>query len=769
MSGRTPGHTVVAEQQHPLADTAVRTTGLGAARVSHHHGAVLRLQRLAGNLAVAATVSRQAPADAAAGRLDAAAEELKEAMEGWGTDEDAIYSALGEFPGSGRVADEVPGTHREQSRSRSPRRALGADLDRALRLYYGHAAAVWDSAIRLRDATRGAGTDEGAVLEVLRAQTSPGTRAALQTVYRDATGRSVEADINDDFSGDELNEALIALREGPLTPDLGDAIRLRDAMSGLGTDEAAVYRVLGLRTNPAEIELIKAAYLKLTGRTLEADIREDFSGSELDRALGLIGTGTFTNEIEQDMFEGAVTVVRGRFDWRFEANQMKINVNANFEPDQGVTVPLATWQSQIDGVWNQYALIEPGGLKIPIVMSLTNSGDGKTIKVVENSNPGTYAPPDRANAGKWYPVMPADTAPHEYGHLIGLPDEYQRTHPDFVAITGGAPTGPANTSGKSNADIAAELNSALTGADETKRAADATTVLTNVGLIAAGMPQQGDFAQAVIERVRRRELDESAGHPGSTAAGRTLDAAVGVLLCQWHDHGEPRRGAARAPGGRSAPPRVRQHRVDPVSDVQLVDGTKVSVLNFQRLSGWFPPERELLTVEEDGSFTMWRSYGPSVIGRFSGAVPDVDALAGLVAATAAVEPTGPDEVEPDASVEVDRDGGRDIRDRSGDPRRRPVGRAGRALSGVARCAARPARRGPCAAPFAMTARSSCPTRAWTRCRSNWETWTSGSSGGMKGWSRRRRGADRPTWATSTRARAGRSRSRSIRPCSVPAR
>jgi hypothetical protein len=78
----------------------------------------------------------------------------------------------------------------------------------------------------------------------------------------------------------------------------------------------------------------------------------------------------------------------------------------------------------------------------------------------------------------------------------------------------------------------------------------------------------------------------------------------------------------------------------------------VSLVTFQRLSGWFPPERELLTVEDDGTFTMWRSFGPSVVGRFGGTVPDADALAGLVAATAGVEPPSPGEVEPDASVEV---------------------------------------------------------------------------------------------------------------------
>lgn len=209
--------------------------------------------------------------------------------------------------------------------------------------------------------------------------------------------------------------------------------------------------------------------------------------------------GTFTNRLPQDMFEGGTTVVRGRFEYRFEDGKLKVDAKAKFEPAGDVDVPLATWQSQIDNVWNQYALVEPGGQKIPIEMSLVDdSGASRTIRVVQNETPGTYGGNDRANAAKWYPVMPASTAPHEFGHLIGLEDEYQRSKEDFEEITGAAPSGPANTSGKSEEDIADELHTALTGDDVDQRAANATTVLTNVGLFVGGMPQQGDFAQAVM-------------------------------------------------------------------------------------------------------------------------------------------------------------------------------------------------------------------------------------------------------------------------------
>jgi hypothetical protein len=94
--------------------------------------------------------------------------------------------------------------------------------------------------------------------------------------------------------------------------------------------------------------------------------------------------------------------------------------------------------------------------------------------------------------------MTADTVPHEFGHFIGLPDEYQRTHDDFVDITETDKTGPANTSGKTEADIADELHTALHLDDQPMRRIEARKVLTTAGLIVAGIPQQGDFAQDVM-------------------------------------------------------------------------------------------------------------------------------------------------------------------------------------------------------------------------------------------------------------------------------
>jgi hypothetical protein len=125
-----------------------------------------------------------------------------------------------------------------------------------------------------------------------------------------------------------------------------------------------------------------------------------------------------------------------------------------------------------------------------------DSGADREVVVHQNTNP---AQPllDRANAGEFYLVMAADTVPHEFGHFIGLQDEYQRKHGDFKKLVGAPPVGPVNATGKTELAIAKELRTALYRKDKTKRAPEATLVLTNAGLIVGGRPQQGDFAQAV--------------------------------------------------------------------------------------------------------------------------------------------------------------------------------------------------------------------------------------------------------------------------------
>lgn len=79
----------------------------------------------------------------------------------------------------------------------------------------------------------------------------------------------------------------------------------------------------------------------------------------------------------------------------------------------------------------------------------------------------------------------------------------------------------------------------------------------------------------------------------------------------------------------------------------------MTLLTFERHGAQFPPERELLTVHDDGSFALWRSYGAHAAGRFGGSLP-ADQLAPQIDAAAAAPPPAAGEMPPDASVEVVR-------------------------------------------------------------------------------------------------------------------
>jgi hypothetical protein len=376
----------------------------------------------------------------------------------------------------------------------------------------------WGQADRLArqldDAMSGPGTDEEAVYGALTGRT-PDDMKDIRDAYKQITGgKTLDVEVRDELNDDEYARVRAVLEaRDDRTQSAGDrqaaamdraaaiADQLHDAMEGLGTEEDQIFNALTGRT-PVEIQEIVRQYAARYPHTLEYDLRDDLSGSDLARALELIGrtdAGRFENMQMQHMTEGATTIVRGRFEWTLTEDKLDVQVPVHFQPDEGVTVPLDLWNGQIFNTWNLFWIKESGGRRIDLRMSLRNdSSDARKIKVIENTKPGEYDYPDRANAGKWYPVMPEDTAPHEFGHLIGLPDEYQRTREDFETITGQTKTGPENTSGKTEAAIATELNTALTSDPVDERPAKASRVLRSVGLIASGRPQQGDFAQKVM-------------------------------------------------------------------------------------------------------------------------------------------------------------------------------------------------------------------------------------------------------------------------------
>ncbi|MBK4216482.1 hypothetical protein JJJ17_11145 [Paracoccus caeni] len=134
------------------------------------------------------------------------------------------------------------------------------------------------------------GTDERRIFDNLRGLTAL-QGAVVRKMYMAMFHRSLDADLEDEMSGDELEQAQAQI-EGQQSR--ADAIALHDAMSGPGTDEAAIMRLLRNKT-PAEAEAIRAEYLRMYGRTLDADLKDDLSeGNEIDQAQALISGDTAT-------------------------------------------------------------------------------------------------------------------------------------------------------------------------------------------------------------------------------------------------------------------------------------------------------------------------------------------------------------------------------------------------------------------------------------------------------------------------------------------
>jgi hypothetical protein len=223
---------------------------------------------------------------------------LRQAMEGLGTDESAIYAAF-----SGRTQDQVEaiarvyadmyqrdlmadlrdelseselqhlGTFAPQHPAGSPEATSPAETARLADVV----------AQQLDDAMRGLGTDETAIYAALTGRTAT-ERQAIKDAYQRRTHRTLESDLRDEMSGSELVRALALLNQGMLAPE--DELYL--AMEGLGTDEDTIFRVLdGMAGNTTAINAMESAYRDKYGDLID-DLRGDLSDEEYAHAMRVL-------------------------------------------------------------------------------------------------------------------------------------------------------------------------------------------------------------------------------------------------------------------------------------------------------------------------------------------------------------------------------------------------------------------------------------------------------------------------------------------------
>jgi hypothetical protein len=124
------------------------------------------------------------------------------------------------------------------------------------------------------------------------------------------------------------------------------ASRVHEAVDGLGTDEDAVYAALGeLNHDTNAAAQLSRIYLADYGETLEAAIRDDFSGDELTRAMSLLSSTNGAAPAAGSVSPATITA-------------------APVHPPRTLAMDLATGEAVLDGAFGDYVSISRGSIQI---------------------------------------------------------------------------------------------------------------------------------------------------------------------------------------------------------------------------------------------------------------------------------------------------------------------------------------------------------------------------------------------------------------------
>ncbi|XP_012720792.2 annexin A3a [Fundulus heteroclitus] len=141
-----------------------------------------------------------------------------------------------------------------------------------------------EDAAALKKAIEGLGTDEKVLIEILT-QRSNAQRQLICKAYQEATGRTLEKDLEGDTNGD-FEHLLVALITPPAAFDCHEVIR---AMKGAGTKDSILIEIFASRSNQ-QIKALKEVFVKETEKDLIDELKSEVSG-DLCKALVLLAEG----------------------------------------------------------------------------------------------------------------------------------------------------------------------------------------------------------------------------------------------------------------------------------------------------------------------------------------------------------------------------------------------------------------------------------------------------------------------------------------------
>ncbi len=199
-----------------------------------------------------------------------------------------------------------------------------------------------------------------------------------------------------------------------------------------------------------------------------AKLKEDLSKGEFAKVEAMLDRGMLdTQEVDSERSEShwekknyrdpkakwymETFSVESKYHIERTRTELRVRVRIQFTGNTPGAAHKKVWRDGINSYWNNlFHLENADGKKLAIVFDpLFDAADPHhKIEILPPvPDPVTKAPvPGREDAAHWYagPLATTDTtdgrtAAHEFGHLIGLADEYQLTKKDYERMVGPAP------------------------------------------------------------------------------------------------------------------------------------------------------------------------------------------------------------------------------------------------------------------------------------------------------------------------------------------
>ena len=211
------------------------------------------------------------------------AETLRNAMKGFGTDENTLIKVVGNRTNRQRqiIKEQYKAAFGRDLISDLKSELHGKMEDAFVALFTDPIEFDADS---LRDALHGAGTDEDTLIEIIASRNNQ-QLFAIKQCYNTKYKRDLEADIKSDVHG-TLQNLLVSLLQGKRSmnpnPDQGRCAAIAKEIfdageAKLGTDESSFNKYF-VSLSPVELICVAQHYHKLTGHTILEAIEKEFHG-----------------------------------------------------------------------------------------------------------------------------------------------------------------------------------------------------------------------------------------------------------------------------------------------------------------------------------------------------------------------------------------------------------------------------------------------------------------------------------------------------------